>query len=72
MCENGDNWRPPVVPKSVRSSFGRKKPRRLNNLDLSSDEQGDSDEDFKGSRLVIISLINYFENCGVLLLSIFL
>ncbi|XP_073993027.1 uncharacterized protein isoform X3 [Rhodnius prolixus] len=49
MCENGDNWRPPVVPKSVRSSFGRKKPRRLNNLDLSSDEQGDSDEDFKGS-----------------------
>ena len=34
----------------VRKYIGRKKHRRLNSLDISSEDDADSDEDFKGSR----------------------
>uniref|UniRef100_A0A0K8SBU0 PHD-type domain-containing protein n=1 Tax=Lygus hesperus TaxID=30085 RepID=A0A0K8SBU0_LYGHE len=51
--EEGDiskGWRPPVVPKRPTMPFvGRKKPKKLCNLDVESDDQNDSDEDFKGS-----------------------
>lgn len=33
-----------------RKLAGRKKPRKLNSLDVNSEEDGDSDEDFKGDR----------------------
>ena len=48
---------PPVVlpplpdqfEKPKKRLFGRKKPKKLNNLDVSSGDDADSDEDFKGS-----------------------
>lgn len=46
--EEEDGYIPPV-----RKSFAKKKHRKLNSLDISSnDENGDSDEDFKGTRCV--------------------
>ncbi|KAF6213971.1 hypothetical protein GE061_011700 [Apolygus lucorum] len=51
--EEGDiskGWRPPVIPRKSSIPFvGRKKPKKLCNLDVESDDQNDSDEDFKGS-----------------------
>lgn len=42
---------PRVVPKGHNTlSGGRKKQRRLNSLDVSSEDDDGSDEDFKGSR----------------------
>lgn len=43
--EEEDGYIPPV-----RKFLGRKKHRRLNSLDISSEDDADSDEDFKGSR----------------------
>lgn len=43
--EEEDGYIPPV-----RKFVGRKKHRRLNSLDISSEDDADSDEDFKGSR----------------------
>lgn len=43
--EEEDGYIPPV-----RKFLGRKKHRRLNSLDISSEDDADSDEDFKGTR----------------------
>lgn len=43
--EEEDGYIPPV-----RKFLGKKKHRRLNSLDISSEDDADSDEDFKGSR----------------------
>jgi remodeling and spacing factor 1 len=43
--EEEDGYIPPV-----RKFLGRKKHRRLNSLDISSEDDADSDEDFRGSR----------------------
>lgn len=48
--EEGENWRPPVVPKITSLPSTRKKPKKLTDLDRASDDDADSDEDFKGSR----------------------
>lgn len=61
---------PPVVPETVEMSpaseevqeempkvkklIGRKKPRKLNSLDISSGDDNYSDEDFKGTTYVFI------------------
>lgn len=39
---------PPVVPKTT--SRLKRKPRKLNNLDIDSEDDAESDEDFKGTR----------------------
>lgn len=55
--EEEDGYIPPV-----RKFLGRKKHRRLNSLDISSEDDADSDEDFKGSRYgwKLINLRNFF------------
>ncbi|XP_014276967.1 microtubule-associated protein futsch [Halyomorpha halys] len=47
--EQGENWRPPVVPKNTSLPSLRKKPKKLTDLDKQSEDDADSDEDFKGS-----------------------
>jgi remodeling and spacing factor 1 len=55
--EEEDGYIPPV-----RKFLGRKKHRRLNSLDISSEDDADSDEDFKGSRYCwkLICFKNFF------------
>lgn len=54
--KNGFEDLPPVVPRDPeenrkKAMSYRKKPKRLNNLEVNSDDEADdSDEDFKGSR----------------------
>lgn len=57
---------PPVTPekqesdeeiKPVRKNFRAKKHRKLNSLDISSEDDAESDEDFKGNRYSFINLL---------------
>nr|CAD7412474.1 unnamed protein product [Timema poppensis] len=45
--EEAPGYIPPVKPKYI--SLGKKKHRRLNSLDISSEDDAESDEDFKGT-----------------------
>lgn len=40
------------MPRITALPSLKKKPKKLTDLDRASDDDGDSDEDFKGSRLV--------------------
>lgn len=46
--EDEDSDDAPIRP--VKKNFGRKKPRKLNSLDVSSGDDAYDDEDFKGTR----------------------
>lgn len=39
-----------VVPKLISKHIGKKKHRKLNSLDVNSEDEVDSDESFKGDR----------------------
>lgn len=46
--DDDDSDDAPIHP--IKKKFGRKKSRKLNSLDVSSGDDADSDEDFKGTR----------------------